>query len=200
VRHPLTGAAVAVLSILACSVAAQQPAPPAPAPAATAPAAKSSPVLLKVQVVISRHQGEKTVSSQPYTLTATADGPAANLRMGIQMPVAATTFAPVGGGNASSPEPKPMVSYNYKDVGTNIDCNAKTVDGGRYLLDISLEDSWLSAEDPNAAVKGLPQFRSFRISKETAILRDGQTTQLTTAADKANGETIRVDVTLNVIK
>jgi len=195
VRYHLTCAAVVALSMLTGSAAAQQqPQAPAPSAPAAAPAAKSPPVLLKVQIVISRHQGDKTISSQPYTLTATADGPGANLRMGIQMPVASATWT--GAGTADA---KPLVSYNYKDVGTNIDCNARSVDG-RYLLDISLEDSWVSAEDAGTAAKGLPQFRSFRVSHETTILRDGQTAQLTTATDKANGETIRVDVTLNVIK
>jgi hypothetical protein len=198
VRHQWTCAAVAALSILTCSAAAQQPSPAALPPAASAPVAKPSPVLLKVQIVISRHQGEKTTSSQPYTLTATADGPGANLRMGIKMPVASTMFTPTNAGASS--EAKPIVSYNYQEVGTNIDCSAKSVDGGRYLLDISLEDSWVSAEDLTAAVKGLPQFRSFRVSHETTMLRDGQTAQLTTAADKANGETVRIDVTMNVIK
>jgi len=192
-----------MLSILACSAAAQQPASsaPAPAPAATAQAAKPSPVLLRVQVVISRHQGEKTTSSQPYTLTATADGPRANLRMGIQVPVVSTTLPPANASSAAS-EAKPVVSYNYQQVGTNIDCGAKSLDGGRYLLDVSVDDSWVSAEELAAATagKGLPQFRSFRVSNQTTILRDGQTGQLTTAADKANGETVRIDVTLNVIK
>ena len=194
-RYHLTCAAVAAFSILASSAAAQQAAPPAPQ--SVAPSATPAPVLLKVQVVISRHQGEKTTSSQPYTLTATADGPGANLRMGIKMPVASAAFAPANAGG----DAKPMVSYNYESVGTNIDCSAKSIDGGRYLLDISLEDSWVSAEElSGAAAKGLPQFRSFRVSHETAILRDGQTTQLTTATDKANGETVRVTVTMNVIK
>jgi hypothetical protein len=99
VRHQWTCATVAALSILTCSAAAQQPATPAAqaAPAAV-PAAKPAPVLLKVQLVISRHQGEKTTSSQPYTLTTTADGPGANLRMGIKMPVASTTFTPTNAG------------------------------------------------------------------------------------------------------
>ena len=196
-RYHLTCAAVVALSILTCSAAAQQqPQASAPSAPAAAPAPKPPPVLLKVQIVISRHQGEKTISNQPYTLTATADGPGTNLRMGINMPVASATFAPA----AASADAKPLVSYNYRDVGTNIDCNARSVEGGRYLLDISLEDSWVSAEDAATAVKGLPQFRSFRVSHETTILRDGQTAQLTTAADKANGETVRVDVTMNVIK
>jgi hypothetical protein len=48
--------------------------------------------------------------------------------------------------------------------------------------------------------KGIPQFRSFRLSGQTAVLRDGQTTQLTTATEKASGEIAKVDVTLNVVK
>jgi type II secretory pathway component GspD/PulD (secretin) len=182
-------AATALFVLVSCRAGAQQPAaaPPASSPAA----AKPSAVLLRVQVVISRHQGDKTVSSQPYTLTATADGSRANMRMALQVPVPMTVMA----------EGKPTsVSYNYKDLGTNIDCSAKTLDGGRYLLDISLEDSWMVPDDQNSAVKGVPQFRSFRISNATAMLRDGQTTQLTTATEKVNGESVHVDVTMNVVK
>jgi hypothetical protein len=200
VRYHLTCAAVVALSMVTCSAAAQQPQTPVTSAPAAVLAAKSPPVLLKVQIVISRHQGEKTISSQPYMLTATADGPGTNLRMGINMPVASATFAPASAPAGAPADVKPLVSYNYRDVGTNIDCNARSIEGGRYLLDISLEDSWVSAEDAATAVKGLPQFRSFRVSHETTILRDGQTAQLTTAADKANGETVRVDVTMNVIK
>jgi hypothetical protein len=32
------------------------------------------------------------------------------------------------------------------------------------------------------------------------VLRDGETLQYTTAADRLNGETTRVDVTVNVVK
>jgi len=176
--------------MLSYGIAAQQLAPaPQPAPV------KPSPVLLKVQLVISRHQGEKTISSHPYTLTVTADGQGANLRMGIKMPVPTGPFGPL----PTASEVKPVV-WNYQDIGTSIDCNAKSLDGARYLLDMSVEDSWINADDKGSAVPGIPGYRSFRVSHETAILRDGQTTQLTTAADKATGETIRIDVTMNVVK
>ncbi len=32
------------------------------------------------------------------------------------------------------------------------------------------------------------------------MLRDGQTTQLVTAADKVSGEVVKIDVTLNVVE
>ena len=51
-----------------------------------------------------------------------------------------------------------------------------------------------------AAVAGdIPSFRSFRTSF-SVMLRDGQTTQHTSATDPVTGEVIRIDVTLNVMK
>src|SRR5262249_2100993 len=142
----------------------------------------------KVQLVISRRQGDKVISRHPYTLTVDADGPRSNLRLGAQVPVSSTT----GDGKTTS--------YNYKDVGTIIDCSAKILDGGRYRLDIALTDNQVLADDANSATKGLPQFGSFSLGNEIAVLRDGQTTQLTSATEKATGTVITVDVTLNVIK
>ena len=97
---------------------------PAPAkPAVTTP--------LKIQVVISRYQGEKKISSLPYTLSVTGGGggvdraiagPAfvgrANLRMGAKIPIASTTLKPAADGNAAVADR----SFQYQDVGTNIDC------------------------------------------------------------------------------
>jgi hypothetical protein len=166
---------------------AQQPAQPAPAAPSTAPT--KDPTLLKVLVVISRYQGEKKLSSQPYTISIRADGVGASLRMGMQVAVP-----------SAGPEGKSTVVY--KDVGTAIDCVARSLEGGRYQLELTIDDSSLAADDqiPAPFAKGIPQFRSFRIQRETAFLRDGQTTQLTTAAEKVTGEVAKIDVTLNVVK
>jgi type II secretory pathway component GspD/PulD (secretin) len=177
--------------ITAAGAKAQQPPTPSP-PAPAAAVSKESPVLLKVQVVISRRQGDKTIGRQPYMLTVNADGPRANLKMGLQVAY------PVGA--VSDPKTANSVSYSYRDIGTTIDCSAKTLEGGRFKLDISLVDNSVAADDPNAPVKGLPQFRSFSLANETAILRDGQTAQVMTAAEKISGEVVTVDVTLNVVK
>jgi hypothetical protein len=183
-RHRLIVAQVAVFAMLACGIAgAQQP----PAPSSQQPAATKEPVLLKVQVVISRRQGDKVISRHPYILNVDADGTRSNLKMGTQVPVTST------GGDGKT-------FYNYQSVGTDINCSAKTLDGGRYKLDIGLTDNQVLADDASGTAKGLPQFGSLSLSNEYAVLRDGQTTQLTTATEKSTGTVITVDVTLNVIK
>jgi hypothetical protein len=184
------------------AVRAQQPgqpaaAPQAPAVAPQAPAAASAKeqALLKIQVVVSRYQGEKKISSQPFTLSVMANGPRATLRTGVQVPVPASPLAPAADGKT------PPVAINYKNVGTSIDCMARPLEDGRFRLELSIDDSSLASDDQNQPfAKGLPQFRSLQISGETAVLRDAQTAQLVTAADKVSGEVVRVDVTLNVIK
>jgi hypothetical protein len=197
-KHAPALAMTIALAVTAGVARAQQPAAPtAAAPAATAPSAppKEQPVL-KVQVVISRYQGDKKISSQPYTLSVTPNARAASIRMGLQVAVLSSPLVPAADGKM------PPAAINYKDVGTSIDCSARSLDDGRFRLELTIDDSSLAPDDqsPPASVKGIPQFRSFRIAGETAVLRDGQTTQLTTAAEKMTGEVAKVDVTLNVVK
>jgi hypothetical protein len=178
-----------------------------PAPAAAKAAAQQTP--LKIQVLISRYQGEKKVSSLPYSLTVTGggsgperavSGPAyigrANLRMGVKVPIAATTMA-----NSDGKPGGAIQSFQYQDVGTNIDCQVWGTDDGRYRVEIAVDDSSVYTDEKEipGAVKGNPSFRSFRAS-DSMLLRDGGTGQFTTATDKVSGETIRVDVTLTVVK
>jgi hypothetical protein len=182
---------------------------PAGTPTAKPPAAH---VPLKIQVVISRYQGDKKISSLPYSLSITGGGgngpenmvtgPSfigrANLRMGAKVPVAATSYTPIAAGGAGV---NPLVSYQYQDVGTNIDCQVWSVDDGRFRVEITIEDSSVYPDDKDipGTVKGNPSFRSFRGS-DSMLLRDGATAQFTTATDKVSGETVRVDVTLTVVK
>jgi hypothetical protein len=191
--------ALAVATMPVRVALAQQPsatpaptAVPAPAPAQTAPYRDGAS--LKVQVVISRYQGEKKISSQPYTLSVTANGTRANLRMGLQVAIPSVQTA--------STDNKPMSTVVYRDVGTSIDCLARSLDDGRFRLEFTIDDSSLATDDksPQPPAPGIPQFRSFRIAGETAVLRDGQSVQLTTAAEKVTGEVAKVDVTLTVVK
>jgi len=188
------------LAVTAGGVArGQQPTAPAPAPpAAPAPPtpapARDQPVL-KVLVVISRYQGDKKISSHPYTLSVTPNARAASIRMGLQVAVPASPL-PAADGKT------PPAAINYRDVGTSIDCLARSLDDGRFRLELTIDESSLVADDkgqPSFAT-GIPQFRSFRISGETAVLRDGQSAQLTSAAERVTGEVARVDVTLTVVK
>ena len=164
-------------------------------------AAAKPPVIspLRVQVVLSKYQGDKKISSLPYTLTINSErGSHASLRMGAQVPIvtAVTPDAKAVTGIA------PLQQVIYRDVGTNIDCQAYAIDGdGRYKLDLTIEDSSVYTQDTQNPMRpgDHPSFRSFR-SSNTLLLKDGQTAQFTTATDKVSGEVVKVDVTLTVVK
>ena len=157
----------------------------------SASSARDSRVVpLKLQVVLSKYQGEKKVSSMPYTLSLATGQPRVSLRMGGEIPIATSTGAPV-------------VSYNYRSVGTSIDSWAAALDDGRYSVNIGLEDSSVyTAEQAGGGVSprnDQPSFNTFKVN-ETVILRDGESSQFTTATDKITGQVMKVDLTLNVLK
>ena len=183
-----TSIAVAAVLIVALAAPgrAQEQNPPAPAP-----------TTVKIQLVLSRYQGEKKISSLPYTLSVTTDpvrnSGRANLRLGTQVPI--TTMTRQG-----ADEKAPLVpSVQYRAVGTSIDCTLAVVEEGRFKLELSVEDSSVDTGPTGGSNPAHPTFRSFRTS-ETVLLRDGQSTQYSTATDKVSGDVWKVDVTLNVVK
>ena len=154
-----------------------------------------------VEVVISRYQNDKKVSSLPYFLGVNAgeDTLPTKLRMGANVAVPSSTFTPVG--TDGKPTGNPLASYNYRDVGTNIDCLAKPLGDGRFSVYVSVGER--SVVQPpatcNSAVSCAPVIRNFE-AENTLVLRDGQTRQFTAAADRVTGEVVKVDVTLKVAK
>src|SRR5438105_469893 len=108
-----------VLSVaVAPHVRAQQPKPLAAAAKDAEQPARAPLTPLKVQVVISKYQGEKKVSSLPYTLAVNANeiGKQAELTSGLQVMI-------------------PMITINekttgpvFKDVGTKIMGAATSLD------------------------------------------------------------------------
>ena len=145
---------------------------------------------LKVQVVLSKYQGEKRLSSLPYTLAVIAnDKSRAEIANVVQVLI---PFVSVEG---------KIVGPVYKDVGTKMFCAATRLDDGRFRLEIIVEDSSVYADDQpgEKPSRASPWLRSFR-SEQTLLLKDGQTTQYTTGTDKISGEVVKVDVTLAVVK
>jgi Flp pilus assembly secretin CpaC len=150
--------------------------------AAPAPVAGSPTV--KVQLVVSRFQGEKKVSSLPYNMM---------VHVGTQIPI--TTMIKQG----SEPTAQMVPSVQYRDVGTSIDLTATALEEGRFRLDISMEDSSVDAGPASGANATHPAFRSFRTS-DAITLRDGQSAQSFSATDKVSGDVWKVDVSLTVVK
>ena len=152
-------------------------------------------VPLKVTVVFSEYDGERKLSSLPYTLFLKASEEHRDyfgkVRMGVRVPIW------IGGKDSG---------VQYQDIGSNIDCTAHLVGDNRFLLDLGLERSSVySPKDDHSSDQRpdeqphQPLVRQFRANL-ALMLRDGQTTQSTMATDPLNGHTTRVEVTLNVVK
>jgi hypothetical protein len=179
-----------ILVATSTTLAQEKPTKPQEKPPTTSSRASETPrpvVPLQVQIVLSRMKGEKKIASLPYTLSVTSND-RTNLRMGIDVPITGTT-----------------PGYNYRSVGTNIDCIANFAPGDAYKLNITVEDSSIhldtkSSESGTSAVaQNIPAFRTFK-SNFALVLRDGQSGQFTSAIDPISGEVLKIDVMLNVLK
>lgn len=152
---------------------------------------------LRVQLVISRYQGEKKTGSLPYTFVVTAGASSVRMRMGVDTPV--PTF---GLQEAEGKTKLVRNGFNYKTVGTNIDCRARDLGDGRFWLDLGVENSSAMSGAETAGetpATGAPLFRRFETSINP-LLRDGQTVQTIASTDPVTGEVVKIDVTLNVLK
>jgi hypothetical protein len=172
---------------------------------ATEAATEAQPVQLqiplKVQIVISEYDGEKKVSSMPYTMSLTAShadkrDSVGSLRVGVRVPVATST--------AAGPN-----NMQYIDVGTNIDCWVWPWTGDRYLVSGRVEVSSLLAKSWSGTMKEPPTADATPASDPllrqtrgdfSIALRDGQQGEPLTLTDPISGHTFKIDVTLNVLK
>ena len=192
-----------VIATLATTGVARGQAQPAPQPSAGSVVQKGTrPVIpLDVQVVISRYQGEKRISSVPYLLAVNANSTGqgqAQLNIGSEVPVQSTTFQPVGDNKTA----QPLRSYNYRNVGTSISSSAQSTEDGRFELEMSIDEISLGVnafDTQGAPANELPVFKSFK-TRNKLLLRDGQSRQFTAATDRVSGETIRIEVSLTVVK
>ena len=157
--------------------------------------------ILKLEVVLSEYDGSKKLVSLPYDFRvislAPKNGPRTILRMGVRVPV-----------NVSTIKDAPA-SFQYMDVGTNLDCSAKTLEDGRYSLDMNVERSSIYFASPDSktaewspgqpAPGGAPVVRQFRNST-TLIVRNGQKLEATLATDPVSGRVLKMEVTATAEK
>ena len=174
--------------------------PQAPPPAAQpAPSSVARQIPLKVQLTLSRFIGDKKISSTPYMLGVLTNAQKTSLRMGVQVPVTIKMI------DSSGPAGTVQNSYTYRDVGTNIDCEAQDVGGGVFKLVLTIEDSAIHLDRPpdspqeRQMARDVPAFRSFR-SSFAMVLHDGQSMQYASATDPISGEIMKIDVLLTLAK
>ena len=100
----------------------------------------------------------------------TSDGVAATARFGEEVPVPVTTFTPIAAGGISQ---QPITSFNYQNIGVNIDITPRVHHNDEVSLAIEVEISNISG----TGFGGVPQFGNRAIT--TMIrLRDGETNLL----------------------
>ncbi|MGH9204614.1 MAG: type II secretion system protein GspD, partial [Vicinamibacterales bacterium] len=100
----------------------------------------------------------------------TSEGIAAQARFGEKVPVPVTTFAPIAAGGVQT---QPITSFNYENIGVNIDLTPRTHHDDEVSLAVKIEVSSISGK----GFGDLPTFGSRAIS--TVIrLRDGETNML----------------------
>ena len=150
--------------------------------------------------MIARYQGEraeKRVGSLPFTLRVNTHDRSTSVRMSSEVPVSTTVVAKEAGSKEGG---APVTSYQLRNIGTNIDCSAEVIEGGRYLLQLTMSDSQIFNSPGQGSSLGRPLSVQSFTSTLGLIIRDGETIQHTTATDKSTGETVKVEVTLNVVK
>jgi general secretion pathway protein D len=100
----------------------------------------------------------------------TSDGMAATARFGDQVPVPVTTFAPIATGGTPQ---QPITSYNYQNIGVNIDITPRTHHDDDVTLALSIAVTSISG----AGFGGLPTFGNREV-KQVIRLREGETNML----------------------
>jgi general secretion pathway protein D len=135
------------------------------------PYQRSNLVLTNLPGVIYRllqTDGTTRVLANPQ-LRAT-DGQAAQARFGNQVPVPVTTFSPIATGGVSQ---QPITSFEYKNVGVNIDITPRVHHDGEVTLNLKVD---ISSQGPTG-YQGLPTFNS-RTVTSVIRLHDGETSIL----------------------
>jgi len=100
----------------------------------------------------------------------TSEGVAAQARFGERVPVPVTTFAPIAQGGVQT---QPITSFNYENIGVNIDITPRTHHDDAVSLAVKIELSSISG----TGFGGLPTFGNRSINT-TIRLKDGETNML----------------------
>ncbi len=103
------------------------------------PQAQADKIPVKLQVVISTFEGDRKVSSIPYTLLATANGGQVTFLNGTNVPIQIS-----GDGKIT-----------YTNIGTNITCTV-TTEAGNFKIAINFDEKSVTAAKTPAAAAGTP--------------------------------------------
>jgi len=168
--------------------------------AQTQPQAKPPSASFKVDVVVSRSLAGKEVSRLPFSLwvLVTGEHGYSSIRMGVDVPVGKVTQTTTSTNTSTT-----TTGDNYRSVGTSIDAYVDRIEDGKYSVKVNLQDSSIFSPEPDGKITvntaDPKAYRTMAI-QNTSQMRDGQTMPFGIATDRVSGETVRMDVTLTIVK
>jgi hypothetical protein len=145
-------------------------------------------VTIKLVVVLSKYEGDKKISSVPYTLSLVPGKPG-SIRAGSEIPVPTSSFNSAG--------TQTTTSYTLQQVGSQIDATVNPTGDGKYNLTLSVTDRDRTSTTNNPGVPNVPTFKNMS-SSSSAILGNGESIQFTSSTERASNESLKIDVTLTV--
>lgn len=98
------------------------------------------------------------------------EGKPMSLKMGDRVPIPVTTFTPIAGGGVNQ---QPITSFQYENIGINIDITPKIHRNNEITIDLKLDVSSISG----TGFGGLPTFGNRQVSA-TLRLREGESNLL----------------------
>jgi hypothetical protein len=183
---PLAAAALVALPSLA---AAQDPPAPAAAPPAAQPGAPPRPSFtsrnVRLEVTITLKHDTKPIVKK--LVLVAADSRETKGRAGIEIPIPTT----VGSGNG------PVISYNYRSVGVNVDATPQIVDTNKVLVRMSLEFS--TVYRPEGGPTDKPSFGQGTHEARAIVFESGKPLIVTQAADAESGREYTVEVKATIL-
>ena len=102
-----------------------------------------------------------------------AEGTKLTLNLGQRIPVISTSYTPIATGGAGV---NPLSSYQYQDIGVNVDMTPTVTLDGDIRLDLTLDNSQLGP-DTNVGGVTVPSFVQRKVSTRLR-LRDGESNLL----------------------
>lgn len=209
--HRLNSLVCAGLLVVLATAAAPSRVAAQAAPATPAATAKPPLETLPVQldVVLTRWQGEKKISSLPFVLITTASrggSQGTSIRMGVDVPIGTSTSSATQTSGAQTQNPRAVETSKsetvFRNVGTDIDGRAMRTDDRSFDVYMNIRDSAIFSADaskPLTTIGDPTAFRTFNASNTLPMI-DGQTRLFGLGTDKITGETVRVEVKLTVLK
>ncbi|HWF86129.1 MAG TPA: tetratricopeptide repeat protein, partial [Vicinamibacterales bacterium] len=115
-----------------------------------------------------------------------AEGSKISLKLGDRIPVISTAFTPIAGGGAGV---NPLSTYNYQDIGVNIDMTPRVTLEGDIILDLVVDDSSVGA-NVSVAGQSVPSFGQRTVTTKLR-LRDGESNLLAGLLREDDSKTIQ---------